>query len=136
MKKNNLLIATHGDFAPGILDAASLIFGEIKDITAMSLKAGMQVDDFRNQIAEYIQQHDEENILILVDLLSGSPFNSVIPFLQKENIYVVTGLNLPMLLEVGMSKDFMEFDELCKLAKNIGTDGIVSKDEILNRGRK
>ena len=135
MKKNNLLIATHGEFASGIMDAANLIFGEVKGISYVSLKAGMQVEEFRGQIEKFLDEHEEENTLILVDLLSGSPFNSIIPFLMKENVYVVTGLNLPMLLEVGMSKDFMEFDELCSLAKNIGIQGIVSKEDILNKRR-
>ena len=135
MKKNNLLIATHGDFASGIMDAANLIFGEVKGISYVSLKAGMQVEELKSQIEKKLDEHKDENTLILVDLLSGSPFNSIIPFLMKENVYVVTGLNLPMLLEVGMSKDLMEFSELCKLAKSVGIQGIVSKEDILNKRR-
>lgn len=86
---------------------------------------------FNIKIEDYIVKHENDNILILVDLLSGSPFNSVIPQLQNERIYVVTGVNLPMLLEVGMQKDKIGFEELCSLAKTSGIAGIVTKDDIL-----
>lgn len=133
--RNNLLVATHGSLAEALLDTAELIFGEQKGITSMTLKEGMSVDLFKENIQEYIMNHEGENILILVDLLSGSPFNSIIPSITKENVYVVTGVNLPMLLETGMQKDYVSFEELCELAKNSGLTGIVTKTDILNRGK-
>ena len=111
--QNSLLVITHGAFAQALLSTAEMIFGEQKNISSLTLMPGMQIEDFRLKIEDYIVKHENDNILILVDLLSGSPFNSVIPQLQNERIYVVTGVNLPMLLEVGMQKDKIGFEELC-----------------------
>ena len=129
--QNSLLVITHGAFAQALLSTAEMIFGEQKNISSLTLMPGMQIEDFRLKIEDYIVKHENDNILILVDLLSGSPFNSVIPQLQNERIYVVTGVNLPMLLEVGMQKDKIGFEELCSLAKTSGFAGIVTKDDIL-----
>lgn len=129
--QNSLLVITHGAFAQALLSTAEMIFGEQKNISSLTLMPGMQIEDFRLKIEDYIVKHENDNILILVDLLSGSPFNSVIPQLQNERIYVVTGVNLPMLLEVGMQKDKIGFEELCSLAKTSGIVGIVTKDDIL-----
>lgn len=129
--QNSLLVITHGAFAQALLSTAEMIFGEQKNISSLTLMPGMQIEDFRLKIEDYIVKHENDNILILVDLLSGSPFNSVIPQLQNERIYVVTGVNLPMLLEVGMQKDKIGFKELCSLAKTSGIAGIVTKDDIL-----
>ena len=129
--QNSLLVTTHGAFAQALLSTAEMIFGEQKNISSLTLMPGMQIEDFRLKIEDYIVKHENDNILILVDLLSGSPFNSVIPQLQNERIYVVTGVNLPMLLEVGMQKDKIGFEELCSLAKTSGIAGIVTKDDIL-----
>ena len=129
--QNSLLVITHGAFAQALLSTAEMIFGEQKNISSLTLMPGMQIEDFRLKIEDYIVKHENDNILILVDLLSGSPFNSVIPQLQNERIYVVTGVNLPMLLEVGMQKDKIGFEELWSLAKTSGIAGIVTKDDIL-----
>lgn len=129
--QNSLLVITHGAFAQALLSTAEMIFGEQKNISSLTLMPGMQIEDFRLKIEDYIVKHENDNILILVDLLSGSPFNSVIPQLQNERIYVVTGVNLPMLLEVGMQKDKIGFEELCSSAKTSGIAGIVTKDDIL-----
>ena len=131
--QNSLLVITHGAFAQALLSTAEMIFGEQKNISSLTLMPGMQIEDFRLKIEDYIVKHENDNILILVDLLSlYLSFNSVIPqYKQNERIYVVTGVNLPMLLEVGMQKDKIGFEELCSLAKTSGIAGIVTKDDIL-----
>ncbi|MEG0034860.1 MAG: PTS sugar transporter subunit IIA [Bacilli bacterium] len=128
---NNLLIATHGCLAKELVDTATLIFGEHKGIVTYCLKEGMHVESFKLELESYIEEHKDENVLVLVDLLSGSPFNCMIPSLKSENVYLITGVNLPMVLEVAMQKDNLQFNDLCKLAKEVGVKGIVTKEDIL-----
>lgn len=130
---NNLLVITHGTLSKALLETAQMIFGEPGRIDTLALRQDMGIDDLREQVAAYFEAHDGENILVLVDIFSGSPFNSIIPYMRKENVFVVTGVNLPMVLELTLKKDSTDFAEWCSLAKSIGVEGIITKDDILKK---
>lgn len=130
---NNLLIITHGLLSNALVETAQMIFGEPGHIDTLSLCQNMGIEDLREQVNNYFEEHKDENVLVLVDIISGSPFNSIIPYMKKENVFVTTGVNLPMVLELTLKKDSTEFDEWCKLAKSIGIEGIITKDDILGK---
>ena len=65
--QNSLLVITHGAFAQALLSTAEMIFGEQKNISSLTLMPGMQIEDFRLKIEDYIVKHENDNILILVD---------------------------------------------------------------------
>jgi PTS system mannose-specific IIA component/PTS system mannose-specific IIB component len=61
----------------------------------------------------------------MVDLFGGSPFNAAsIIAMQHENMEIVAGVNLPMILEVLGSRDFSSITELLRVAENSGKEAI------------
>ncbi len=71
-----ILIATHGNFAPGVLQSASMIFGEQPDVAAVSLLPSEGPEDIRRKMEEAVKTFSApEQVLILVDLWGGTPFN-------------------------------------------------------------
>ena len=131
--KTNLLIVSHGSLASSLVATASLIFGEQQNVVAYGLEPGVQLDDFKEKIEAYIRERENENFLVLADLLFGSPFNSLIASMKQDNVYLVTGVNLPMVLEAAMQKDHLPFESLCDSAKEIGKTSITSKKDILSK---
>ena len=71
-----IILATHGDFATGILQSASMIFGEQPNVAAVTLQPSEGPDDVRRKMEEAVASfEDPEQVLILVDLWGGTPFN-------------------------------------------------------------
>lgn len=80
-----------------------MIAGEQEDLEAFGLEPEESVDTLREKIRESIEQTSEgEEVLILTDLFYGSPFNTVISLMSEYDLYHVTGINLPLMMEVVM----------------------------------
>lgn len=89
---NQLIICTHGEFGK------EMIVGKLEGVYSFSLKMGMQPMNFRQQVVDLIEAHPEDQFLCLVDLFGGTPCNMVTS-INKENLEIVSGLNLAMLIE-------------------------------------
>lgn len=95
---NQLIICTHGEFGKEMIRSAEMIVGKLEGVYSFSLKMGMQPMDFRQQVVNLIEALPEDQFLCLVDLFGGTPCNMVTS-INKENLEIVSGLNLAMLIE-------------------------------------
>ena len=106
-----IILATHGDFATGILQSASMIFGEQPNVAAVTLQPSEGPDDVRRKMEEAVASfEDPEQVLILVDLWGGTPFNQSNGLIagHEDKWAIVAGLNLPMLIDAYASRMMME----------------------------
>ncbi|WP_273713556.1 mannose/fructose/sorbose PTS transporter subunit IIA [Leuconostoc mesenteroides] len=98
----NIIIASHGDFAKGILMSGSMIFGEQENVEVVTFLPNEGPDDLDKHYQEALAKfNNDDQILFLVDLWGGSPFNraSLIQKQNPEKMAIIAGLNLPMLIE-------------------------------------
>ncbi|HCM85670.1 MULTISPECIES: PTS sugar transporter subunit IIA [Enterococcus] len=101
-----IVIATHGKLSDGLKDAAEVIVGTTNNIATVNLNPGDDVQELGKQIEAAVKEVDKgAGVIVLTDLVSASPYNqsvlitnSLEPELQA-NVYVIGGVNLPMLLE-------------------------------------
>lgn len=122
-----VVVVTHGKFAEGLLDAMRMIAGERESLRMVSLGETDDVDLLVDRVGEAAAAVDEgDGVLVFVDLFGASPFNASarLALTKKEGIEVVTGVNLPMLLEVVMSRDGMTLSDAADLACQVGAEGI------------
>ena len=125
-----ILLASHGPLAQGMLETTKLFFGEQRLMDAKCLNPEDNPDDFVNVLDEAIGQLDEgEGVIVFVDLLFGSPCNCMTRIL-KDNVEVITGMNLSMILELLGSRECTnpEVSYLCQTGK----DGIANLKEVLS----
>ncbi|GFH42669.1 PTS mannose transporter subunit EIIAB [Lactococcus hodotermopsidis] len=98
-----IVIASHGEFADGIKQSGSMIFGEQEKVQAVTFMPSEGPNDLRAKLDAAIATFDtDDEILILADLWSGSPFNQASAILAENHdrkIAIITGLNLPMLIQ-------------------------------------
>lgn len=97
-----IIVTGHGEFARGILQSAEMIFGKARKVVAVTLAGNESVEDLVNHYQAAIQQlQPVSELLFLVDLWGGSPFNAARQLVARhpENYGLVAGLNLPMLIE-------------------------------------
>ncbi len=95
-----VVVATHGKLAEEMLRTAETVVGRIEQARAVAVDPGVQ--DMRAALKDVIKSVDTgDGVLLLTDLLGGSPTNLCLSFLEERKIEVVTGVNLPMLLKLG-----------------------------------
>jgi mannose PTS system EIIA component len=94
-----VVVATHGKLAEEMIRTAEAVVGPLEQVAAVSVVATSP--DMRGDLKEAIQRVDQgEGVLLLTDLLGGSPTNLCVSFLTERKVEVVTGINLPMLLKL------------------------------------
>lgn len=95
-----IVLASHGDLAQGIKQTASMVFGDQPDVVSVSLQPSMGPDDLRAEIEKEVATlSDKEQVLFLVDLWGGTPFNQINGLLDGHPTWAaVTGMNLPMVI--------------------------------------
>ncbi|MCH4124128.1 MAG: PTS sugar transporter subunit IIA [Levilactobacillus sp.] len=97
-----IIVTSHGDFARGILQSAEMIFGKTAKVMAVTLAADESVEDLANHYQAAIDDMQPvDELLFLVDLWGGSPFNAASRVVAQhpDRYGLVAGLNLPMLIE-------------------------------------
>ena len=100
-----LVVATHGSLAEALLETAAGIVGPVERAVAVSVDANTSVDEARARLATAIHKvgEDGEGVLVLTDMFGGTPANLALTFLE-EQIEVVTGVNLPMLMKLATTR--------------------------------
>lgn len=123
----SIIISTHGEFAKGLLSAVKLIAGEQEKMTDVNFVTGQGNDELKANLKATIDDLNTEDVLIMTDLAGGSPYN-VSSLLAndatKQNIAVISGVNLPMALEAAFARETMPLDELTKDILKAARDGI------------
>ncbi|HBX80163.1 MAG: PTS sugar transporter subunit IIA [Propionibacteriaceae bacterium] len=96
-----LIVAAHGNLAPALLESAAMIAGTIEKAAAITFAPSEGPDDLLAKYEEAVNQLGETDVLFLVDLFGGSPYNAAARFVApRGSADILTGVNLPILIEV------------------------------------
>ncbi|MDR0921328.1 MAG: mannose/fructose/sorbose PTS transporter subunit IIA [Lactobacillales bacterium] len=131
-----IIIASHGEFADGIKQSGSMIFGEQEKVQSVTFMPSEGPDDLKAQLEAAIATFDaEDEVLFLVDLWGGSPFNQANGIFEqnKERMAIIAGLNLPMLIQA-YTERFNPDAKVADIAANIikeAKDGVRVRPEEL-----
>jgi mannose/fructose-specific phosphotransferase system component IIA len=102
-KTRKFLIATHGAFAKGVKSALDIIAGEMENVFLIQayLDDSRPVEDELEDVLATITDTDE--LIIFTDLLGGSVNNIMLRNAMRENVHIVSGFNLPLVIEIVLS---------------------------------
>lgn len=131
-----IIIASHGEFAAGIKQSGSMIFGEQEKVESVVFMPSEGPDDLQRKLQEAIAKVDSEEILFLVDLWGGSPFNQANKLFEEapEHRAIVAGLNLPMLIEAYASRFSVNTaHEIAQAIAPTAIDGVKVRPEELQK---
>jgi PTS system mannose-specific IIA component len=128
------LIVTHGRLAIELLNAAEMIVGEIQGMAAVSIGWHDDVDTATTMIRNALERvRTPEGVLILTDMFGGTPTNIASTFLAQENIEVVTGVNLPMLIKLAQAQGEhgQDLATVARMVRETGQSSIYRASELL-----
>ena len=116
-----VVVVTHGQLATELVNAAETIVGDLPSFTAVSIGWHEDTQDARDEIAAAIARVQQgQGVLILTDMFGGTPSNLAMSFLGQQDVEVITGVNLPMLIKLAGSK---EQESLLALAREMREHG-------------
>ena len=134
-----IIIASHGKFAEGIHQSGSMIFGDQEKVQIVTFMPSEGPDDLYAHFNDAIAQFDaDDEILVLADLWSGSPFNQASRVMGENpdrKMAIITGLNLPMLIQAYTERMMDANAGVEQVAANIikeSKDGVKALPEELN----
>lgn len=94
-----ILLLTHGKFAEGLLDTLTLFFGEDHGVKAIS--AYTVVSNPREMLRDSVSSlKEDDQLIVCTDILGGSVNQLTLEFMNDERIFVITGFNFPLILEL------------------------------------
>ncbi|WP_270265346.1 PTS sugar transporter subunit IIA [Lactococcus formosensis] len=96
------IVTGHGEFSLGLKDALEMIAGPQELFEAIPFTRDETTDAFEVKLVEAIKHLTEqaEGLLIFTDLKGGTPFKIAMTHaIGQENTIVLTGTNLPALIE-------------------------------------
>lgn len=125
-----VIMVSHGELAPGLHSAVKMMTGDRDDVLSTSLKDGMSADEFADNFRTLVKDiTTEDEIILLADILSGSPFTNALNVLSEKdllsNTLVIAGMNMPLAITAVLMKDnFDDKDALAETLLNEGRTGL------------
>lgn len=122
-----ILLVTHGNLGKELKSSSELITGPILNCHTIPLERDDSISDLKIKVDSSLEElNSGQGVIILVDLIGGSPFNICSLALKEgKNCKLLSGVNLPMLIETSMMRETMNLDELAKHSKEVGCNSII-----------
>lgn len=102
----NFILSGHGKVAYEMKNSIEMIAGVYPNLYAITFEPGEGIDELQDKYLQIINQSKNKQFIIITDIFSGSPYNAAtILAMQLGNIEVISGLSLPLCLEL-LNLDF------------------------------
>lgn len=126
------IIVSHGQLANELLAAAEAVVGDLSNITAVSIGWHDDVELAREEISRAIKKVSEgAGVLVLTDMFGGTPTNISAMFLKENELEIVTGVNLPMVIKLATVSGPIGLKELAAEVEEQGKAAICRAGELL-----
>jgi len=126
-----LVLVTHAGLAGALRSAAEMIVGTIELCASVEVAPGEHADEIMARVVSAVKTVSADGAIIMTDLFGGTPSNMAMSFLEEGRIEVLTGVNLPMLIEFCSKRGSMPVAELAADLLRSGREGIIVAGEFL-----
>jgi mannose PTS system EIIA component len=131
-----VVVATHGQLANELVNAAEMIVGDLPQFAAVSIGWHDDVNDAREDIGQAIERvRGEEGVLVLTDMFGGTPSNLGMTFLETDRVEVITGVNLPMLIKLANLRNASNLLKVAQEMREHGRNAIWVASDLLRSER-
>jgi mannose/fructose/sorbose-specific phosphotransferase system IIA component len=126
-----VLIVAHGDLGGQLIASVGMIMGRLPLLSAVGLSSDQSLEDLAKAVQHAwskLEEDGADEILILVDMFGGSCSNvagRLVRDRDPSRVALLTGVNLPMVLEAVIDRDLYPFMELVPKIAEAGRKSIV-----------
>jgi len=138
--KLGVVVVTHGQLATELVNSAEIIVGDLPHFTAVSIGWHDDVDHAKEEIGRAIARvqssaggtaDDPAGVLVLTDMFGGTPTNIAAMFLKENEVEIVTGVNLPMVIKLASMNRDITLRELAREVEDQGKESICQAGQLL-----
>lgn len=119
-----IIVVTHSNFAEGIKNSVEMIAGKQDNFTAINFENGEDIEDLKNRISQKAEEYTSKglDVIYVTDLKGATPFNACLYVSTQIWGPVVAGLCLPILLELVLTRDIMDIEDLSSYVRYVITN--------------
>lgn len=126
-----IIVVTHGQSSVEIVKSAEMIVGKQNKVETIGFLPSESIDSLVEKFDVALANlEDCQNIIALVDIQGGSPFNVATQFLGKLTD-VLCGVNIPLLIELFLNKENEDIENLLTNVINTGKNSIVRYSKLI-----
>lgn len=130
-KTRKFLIATHGTFSAGAKSSLDMIIGAVPYVFMIQAYLDEKID-VAQQIQEVLEQvSDQDELVVFSDIMGGSVTNQLLQHALKPNIHILSGFNLPLLIDVMLADQDTPVQEVIRSAIENAKEQMVYVNELL-----
>ena len=126
-----LVLVTHAGLASALYRSAEMIVGPIECCEQVEVTPGEHADDIMSRVVAAVEKSSADGAIIMTDLFGGTPSNMAMSFLKDGQVEVLTGDNLPMVIEFCSKRELMGVGELTAELQKCGREAILIPGDFL-----
>ena len=116
-----MVLVTHGRLAEEFIAAMEHVVGPQQAIRAVCIGPDDDMEQRRNEIVRAVDDVESgQGVILLTDMFGGTPSNLAISLLDSDNVEVVAGMNLPMLIKLASVRESDDLADAVKQARESG----------------
>ena len=133
-----IVVVTHSQLGDALIEAAEFIIGNKPEaVVSVSIDLTESAEVLRNKIAKGIKKvKSKDGVLILTDMFGGTPSNLSYSFLEEGKIEVISGVNLPILIQAANIRGKMNLSKLAVKLEKFGKKSISLASGILKGNKR
>lgn len=126
-----VMLVSHGELSKAMLGSAEMICGPQPDVVTHCLYEEDSPESLKERLEVTLDSWEGEDILVLTDIRSGTPFNVVCSLMEHRRFRHISGMNLAMVIESLLSSEFSTADETARELQTSFADTILDVNDFL-----
>lgn len=128
-----MVLVSHGNLGVALRDALEHVVGPQHNIATVSVEADADIETQRKEIAERVSEVDAgDGVVVLTDMFGGTPCNLAMSMLERDDVEVIAGVNLPMLVKLAKIRGSYNLSDAVHCAEEAGRKYIACGSDILH----
>jgi fructoselysine and glucoselysine-specific PTS system IIA component len=127
------IIASHGNFSSGIKSALDIIIGKMENVFIIDayVDGNDTIEEALRTVLANVQEKDE--LVVFSDLMGGSITNQVLRFALKENVHIISGMNLPLLIDIILADADTPIEAVIENGISIAKEQVVYVNKLIHK---
>jgi PTS system mannose-specific IIA component len=132
MQMIGLVLVTHGHLALELVAALEHVVGPQENIATVCIGPDDDMEQRRQEIVtKTADVNVGDGVIVLTDMFGGTPSNLAISIMEKSQIEVIAGVNLPMLIKLASIRGSQAIDDAATEAQDAGRKYINIASQLL-----
>ena len=116
-----MVLVTHGRLAEEFIAATEHVVGKQQQLKAICIFPDDDIEKRREDIIKAVAEvNSGQGVVILTDMFGGTPSNLAISIMKRDQVEVIAGINLPMMIKFASIRNTMPLSEAVLNAQEAG----------------